>query len=122
MVRVAGTYDDAVRRATQEAQDHGWTVISDTAWPGYERIPKLIMLGYTRLMDEVARTLPDSTPPDLIFVPGGVGGLLAAVARGAPGAGSRHLEWSRSSLRRQRACRFRLAPEGRPSCPVRSRP
>ena len=80
VVRVPGTYDDAVRRATQEAQDNGWTVISDTAWPGYERIPKLIMLGYTRLMDEVARTLSDSTPPDLIFVPGGVGGLLAAVA------------------------------------------
>ena len=32
---------------------NGWTIVSDTAWPGYERIPFLIMLGYTRMMDEV---------------------------------------------------------------------
>jgi diaminopropionate ammonia-lyase len=80
VVRVAGSYDDAVRQATRDAELHGWTVVSDTAWPGYERIPKLIMLGYTRLMDEVARALADGRPPDVIFVPAGVGGLLAAVA------------------------------------------
>jgi diaminopropionate ammonia-lyase len=38
------------------------------------------MLGYTRLMDEVAKAFPSGTGPDVIFVPGGVGGLLAAVA------------------------------------------
>jgi len=80
VIRVAGTYDDAVRQATADAEAHGWTVISDTSWPGYDRIPRLIMLGYTRLMDEIARTLPDGTRPDAVFVPGGVGGLLAAVA------------------------------------------
>ena len=80
VIRVAGTYDDAVRQATADAADHDWTVISDTSWPGYERIPRLIMVGYTRLMEEVARSLPASVTPDVIFVPGGVGGLLAAVA------------------------------------------
>jgi diaminopropionate ammonia-lyase len=80
VVRVAGTYDDAVRQATADAEAHGWTVVSDTSWPGYERIPRLIMLGYTRLMDEVARAMPNATGPDAIFVPAGVGGLLAAVA------------------------------------------
>lgn len=79
VIRVDGTYDDAVRQATGDAQTHGWVIVSDTAWPGYERIPKLIMLGYTRLMDEVARTMPEGTAPDVVFVPGGVGGLLAAV-------------------------------------------
>jgi diaminopropionate ammonia-lyase len=80
VVRVSGSYDDAVRVAASEARTHGWTVISDTSYEGYERIPRLIMLGYTRLMDEVARDLPDRVRPDAIFVPGGVGGLLAAVA------------------------------------------
>jgi diaminopropionate ammonia-lyase len=80
VVRVSGSYDDAVRAAAAEADAQGWTVVSDTSYEGDERIPRLIMLGYTRLMDEVARDLPAGLQPDAIFVPGGVGGLLAAVA------------------------------------------
>jgi diaminopropionate ammonia-lyase len=80
VVRVPGTYDDAVRRAAADAEAHGWTVVSDTSWPGYEHIPRLIMLGYTRLMDELILAMPDDWRPNAIFVPGGVGGLLAAVA------------------------------------------
>jgi len=80
VVRVPGTYDDAVRRAAADARAHGWVVVSDTSWPGYERIPRLIMLGYTRLMDEMIQGMPEGWRPDAIFVPGGVGGLLAAVA------------------------------------------
>jgi diaminopropionate ammonia-lyase len=38
------------------------------------------MLGYTRLMDEAAEQWQPGPPPDVILVPGGVGGLLAAVA------------------------------------------
>ncbi|MCC7178877.1 MAG: diaminopropionate ammonia-lyase [Acidobacteria bacterium] len=80
VVRVAGTYDDAVRQAAADAEAQQWTVVSDTSWPGYERIPRLIMLGYTRMMDEMIQGMPDDWRPDAIFVPGGVGGLLAAVA------------------------------------------
>lgn len=80
VIRVSGSYDDAVRQATADAVTHGWVVVSDTSWPGYEEIPRLIMLGYTRLMEESARAMPAGITPDAIFVPGGVGGLLAAVA------------------------------------------
>ena len=52
VVLVEGSYDDAVRILQEDAASHGWTIVSDTAWPGYERIPFLIMLGYTRMMDE----------------------------------------------------------------------
>jgi diaminopropionate ammonia-lyase len=38
------------------------------------------MLGYTRLMDEARSQWPEGGSPDVVFVPGGVGGLLAAVA------------------------------------------
>ena len=74
VVLVDGSYDEAVRRDGARGRDHGWTVISDTSWPGYSEIPRLIMLGYTRLMDEdwAVRAIA----PELIFVPAGVGGLL----------------------------------------------
>jgi diaminopropionate ammonia-lyase len=79
VVAVNGTYDDAVRIMARDAEAHGWTVVSDTSWEGYSEIPRLIMLGYTRILDEVAKDLGDA-PPDAIFVPAGVGGLLAAAA------------------------------------------
>ena len=54
VVRVDGTYDDAVRDAAAHAAATGGLVVSDTSWHGYEQIPRDIMLGYTRLMDEAA--------------------------------------------------------------------
>jgi diaminopropionate ammonia-lyase len=79
IVRVAGTYDDAVRDAAAYAATTGGLVVSDTSWPGYERIPRDIMLGYTRLMDEAEQGW-GASPPDLLVIQAGVGGLLAAVA------------------------------------------
>lgn len=80
IVRVHGTYDDAVRQARVDAAREGWTVVSDTSWEDYEHIPRLIMLGYTRMVDEIAAATAETTAPDMLVVPGGVGGLLAAVA------------------------------------------
>lgn len=87
VIRIEGSYDDAVRILQADAAAHDWTIISDTAWPGYERIPFLIMLGYTRMMDEVAdpaSAIADrgsvSRKFDAVFVQGGVGGLLCAIA------------------------------------------
>lgn len=77
VITVPGSYDDAVRISEAEARAHGWTVISDTAWEGYERIPRLIMLGYTRMMEE---DFGQGADPDVILVQGGVGGLLCGVA------------------------------------------
>jgi diaminopropionate ammonia-lyase len=79
IVRVAGTYDDAVRDAAAHAAATGGLVVSDTSWPGYDRIPHDIMLGYARLMDEAERSW-GVLPPDLLVIQAGVGGLLAAVA------------------------------------------
>jgi diaminopropionate ammonia-lyase len=82
VIRVDGSYDDAVRIMQTEAAANGWTVISDTAWEGYERIPRLIMLGYTHMLDEVWDPGAGSREPgfDFLFVQGGVGGLLCAMA------------------------------------------
>ncbi|PTM93610.1 diaminopropionate ammonia-lyase [Mycoplana dimorpha] len=78
MVRVEGTYDDSVREAARVAAEKGWTIVSDTSWPGYERIPSLVMQGYTALVREALRDLPE--PPTHVFVQAGVGGIAAAVA------------------------------------------
>lgn len=87
IVTVRGRYDDAVRQAADDAAQRGWQVISDTAYPGYEEIPRLITLGYARLMDESAAQWGDAAP-DLIVVPAGVGALAAAVASWAARSGN----------------------------------
>ena len=79
VVPVDGNYDDAVRLVAEDAKLHGWTIISDTGWPGYEEIPQLIMAGYTKLMDEAERQWAPAPPPDIVLIQAGVGGLACAV-------------------------------------------
>ncbi|MGE0424328.1 MAG: diaminopropionate ammonia-lyase [Reyranellaceae bacterium] len=77
IVRVDGDYEAAVAACRDTAQARGWTIISDTSWPGYETIPKYVMQGYTVLADEALRQSPDL--PTHVLVQAGVGGLAAAV-------------------------------------------
>lgn len=77
--RVAGTYDDAVREAAQQAEANGWFVVSDTAWPGYTEVPRDIMQGYRLMADEAADQWLGPTPTH-VFIQGGVGGVAAAVS------------------------------------------
>jgi diaminopropionate ammonia-lyase len=78
IVRVPGTYDDSVTEAARVAAERGWITVSDTSWPGYERVPALVMQGYTALVREAIEVL--AAPPTHVFVQAGVGGLAAAVA------------------------------------------
>ncbi|MCA1440641.1 diaminopropionate ammonia-lyase [Ensifer sp. IC4062] len=78
MVRVDGTYDDTVAEAARVATENRWTIVSDTSWAGYERIPGLVMQGYTAMVREALRRLPE--PPTHVFVQAGVGGVAAAVS------------------------------------------
>lgn len=78
MIRVDGNYDDSVHEAARVAADNGWITVSDTSWPGYERIPGFVMQGYTALLSEALRQMPES--PTHVFVQAGVGGIAATVA------------------------------------------
>ena len=78
MVRVAGNYDDSVAEAARVSAERGWTVLSDTSWPGYETIPGLVAQGYTALVREILAELDE--PPTHVFLQAGVGGFAAAVA------------------------------------------
>jgi diaminopropionate ammonia-lyase len=74
--RVPGNYDDAVRACAAEAASQGWTIVSDTSWPGYDLIPRDVMQGYAVLALEAEA---QAEAPTHIFVQGGVGGLAAGV-------------------------------------------
>jgi diaminopropionate ammonia-lyase len=75
---VHGNYDDSVHQAAEDAARNGWTVVSDTAWDGYETVPRYVMAGYTMLLQEAAESW--AKPPDIVLIQAGVGGLAAAVA------------------------------------------
>ena len=71
-------YDDAVRYAHAMGQKHGWVLVQDTAWPGYEEIPTRIMQGYTTMAQEIAAQLSGAVPTHL-FLQAGVGSMAGAV-------------------------------------------
>ncbi|MBK5145821.1 diaminopropionate ammonia-lyase [Budviciaceae bacterium BWR-B9] len=73
-------YDDAVRMTAEQAEKHGWIVVQDTAWEGYEKIPLWIMQGYGSLMLESLDQL-HQVPPTHVFVQAGVGSF-AGMAQG----------------------------------------
>jgi diaminopropionate ammonia-lyase len=75
---VPGTYDHAVRACAHEAEREAWFVVSDTSWEGYTEVPRDVMQGYRLMAEEAAQQLP--APPTHAFVPGGVGGVAAAVS------------------------------------------
>lgn len=76
--RVPGNYDDSVRAAERTAAEEGWTIVSDTSYPGYMEIPKDVMQGYELMAAEAFDALPER--PTHVFVQTGVGGVAAAVA------------------------------------------
>ncbi|MFJ6571885.1 diaminopropionate ammonia-lyase [Streptomyces sp. NPDC091292] len=95
VTEVDGSYDEAVRRAADAAQspmEAGGSrrvLVQDTAWPGYEQIPRRIVEGYSTLFTEVDAQLAAEAagPPGLVAVPVGVGSLAQAAVthyRGAP--------------------------------------
>ena len=69
-------YDDTVRMLVTDAARNGWTVMQDTAWPGYEEIPLWIMQGYTTMVGEALEALPE--PPTHVFAQAGVGSMAGA--------------------------------------------
>lgn len=81
VVVVDRNYDDAVRQVDQDAQRNGWEVVSDTAWKGYEDIPKCVMQGYTTLLIEAQEQLAAQgmSQPTHIFVQAGGGSLAATM-------------------------------------------
>jgi len=79
VVRVPGTYDDAVRAAADAAASQGWLLIADTSGPGNLPATSDVMAGYTLLIHEALQQLGPGQPPTHVIVQAGVGGLAAAL-------------------------------------------
>jgi diaminopropionate ammonia-lyase len=79
---IDGGYDDAVARSAQGAGER-CLVISDTSWPGYERVPAWVIEGYSTIFAEIDEALDRDgrAQPDVVVVPIGVGALAAAAVR-----------------------------------------
>ena len=74
-------YDEAVRMANNLAQEKGYILVQDTAWEGYEDIPRWIMQGYMTMALEMEDSLKAvKKKPTHLFLQAGVGSLPAAVA------------------------------------------
>jgi len=72
-------YDDTVRFAGKTAEENGWVLVQDTAWPGYEDIPATIIQGYTTMVCEIEEQLNDEKPTHL-FLQAGVGSFPGSFA------------------------------------------
>jgi len=78
VIRLPGNYDDSVRHAAQQAQENGWTVVSDTTYEGYQDIPIDVMHGYGVMSREIISQL-QCQPPTHVIVQAGVGAFAASV-------------------------------------------
>ncbi len=82
VIIVDGSYDDAVALSAREAgQD--CLVISDTAWDGYEQVPRDVIDGYDTIFAEADAQLAGLgvATPTLLLIQMGVGALAAAAVR-----------------------------------------
>jgi diaminopropionate ammonia-lyase len=85
VVGVDAEYDDVVAAARSWVADAGETAIhvQDTAWPGYEEVPQLIVDGYSTIFMEADAQLAElgAPAPSLVAIPVGVGSLAEAGIR-----------------------------------------
>jgi diaminopropionate ammonia-lyase len=87
VVRIAGTYDEAVRAAANVSQREGNLLIADTSDDPADPVVADVMAGYGVIADETKAQLVECrhAAPTHLFVQAGVGGLAAAIAAGLHG-------------------------------------
>lgn len=82
VVLVEGTYDDCVRKISEDASRHGWIEIGDTAYQGYTEIPSWVLNGYSTIFRELEDQIGtlDMLKTDLIILQAGAGAFAASGA------------------------------------------
>ena len=77
VMRAGKTYEQSMAAAQDAARNNGWSLLSDSSWPGYFEPSHRLMEGYTALMAEADGQMQ---APSHIFLQAGVGGLAGAAA------------------------------------------
>jgi diaminopropionate ammonia-lyase len=81
VVRAGFDYEKSMSAAKEMALEQRWTLLSDSSWPGYTEIPRMVMEGYLVIGAEAAEQVAAiAYPPTHIFLQAGVGGLAASMA------------------------------------------
>ncbi|MCV2868432.1 pyridoxal-phosphate dependent enzyme [Defluviimonas sp. WL0002] len=78
VVRAGSDYEQSMEAAARAAEENGWTLLSDSSWPGYTELPFHVMEGYRQMAVEIASQMQE--PPSHVLLQAGVGGLAAAIA------------------------------------------
>ncbi len=78
VIRAGATYEASMEAAAHHAEATGGALLSDSSWHGYTDRPHRLMEGYTVLMAETFRQIPNV--PTHVLLQAGVGGLAAAAA------------------------------------------
>jgi diaminopropionate ammonia-lyase len=77
VVRTSSVYDQVVQTVARSVEGRPDDVlVQDTAWPGYEDVPRWTVDGYATLFAEIDDRIGGAA--DLVVVPTGVGSLLQA--------------------------------------------
>lgn len=71
-------YAASMKAAEDAARSEGWTLLSDSSWPGYTALPHILMEGYLQMAAEAEVQL--KAPPTHILLQAGVGGMAGAIA------------------------------------------
>jgi diaminopropionate ammonia-lyase len=82
IVRIDGTYDDAVAAASAAAARGDGILIPDTSEDPNDPVVNDVMAGYGVITREIVAQSREYERPSHVFVQAGVGGLAAAVADG----------------------------------------
>ncbi len=73
-------YDDTVKYAREMSERHGWILIQDTSWEGYDKVPLWIIQGYLTMAYEAAGEMDRlQVSPTHIFLQAGVGAMAGGV-------------------------------------------
>lgn len=77
--RIDGNYEASLAACKDDAEANNWTIVSDTSWEGYSKIPQMVMAGYSLIGREVLAQLETGCSLSHCFLPVGVGGLAAGI-------------------------------------------
>ncbi|MEM7242599.1 MAG: pyridoxal-phosphate dependent enzyme [Pseudomonadota bacterium] len=78
VIRAGSDYQASMDAAMAAAEENDWTLLSDTSWAGYRKIPTTLMEGYLQMAHEAGEQCAGA--PSHIFLQAGVGGLACAAA------------------------------------------
>jgi diaminopropionate ammonia-lyase len=95
VVRIAGTYDDAVEAAEKSAARGEGLLVQDTTRDPDDLVVGDVMQGYSLIASELIEQFRGdaSAQPTHVFIQAGVGGLAAALAKGLAASMQTACKW-----------------------------